>query len=301
MPDYVSKAGGVGLAYVLTYDDLGSITGSGAIETGSFLITASFANPFLSFSKGDGTQFTLNLETLVPINAQTASFITGSNVYGPYGSNSVISASYAVTASYASTAVTASHSLSTQPAGDPFQIQYNGGSGSLAASANLDYVEQNELYIVSDSDDGSGFLRKRGGIRLRDPNADIQHREMTARQVVVHRSARSTENKLILSMVTFGPTRMGFVASYTLICTNGTTRAGHLYCSWTDRSNMPGPDDISLVDVNNDASTPSSEASLPKFEVVYDPTGKVYLYLNCNNNAEETDICILYTIFSRPE
>ncbi len=32
-------------------------------------------------------------------NAQTASFVTASNVYGPYGSNSVISASYAVTAS----------------------------------------------------------------------------------------------------------------------------------------------------------------------------------------------------------
>ena len=33
--------------------------------------------------------------------ASTASFVTGSNVYGPYGSNSVISSSYALTSSYA--------------------------------------------------------------------------------------------------------------------------------------------------------------------------------------------------------
>jgi hypothetical protein len=34
-------------------------------------------------------------------NASTASYVTASNVHGPYGSNSVISSSYALTASYA--------------------------------------------------------------------------------------------------------------------------------------------------------------------------------------------------------
>ena len=33
--------------------------------------------------------------------AATASFVTGSNVYGPHGSNSVLSSSFATTASYA--------------------------------------------------------------------------------------------------------------------------------------------------------------------------------------------------------
>ena len=33
-------------------------------------------------------------------NAATASYVTGSDVYGPFGSNSIISSSYAVTASY---------------------------------------------------------------------------------------------------------------------------------------------------------------------------------------------------------
>lgn len=110
MPDYVSKAGGVGLAYVLTVDDLGLLA-TGSFDSGSLLVTASFANPFLSFSKGDGTQFFINLQTLVPTNASTASFVTASNVYGPYGANSVISASVAISASIASTAsfVTASN------------------------------------------------------------------------------------------------------------------------------------------------------------------------------------------------
>ena len=34
-------------------------------------------------------------------NALTASYVTGSNVYGPYGSNSILTSSYAITASYA--------------------------------------------------------------------------------------------------------------------------------------------------------------------------------------------------------
>jgi hypothetical protein len=44
--------------------------------------------------------------------AATASYITASNVYGPYGSNSILSASFAVTAAYASNVpVTASYAL----------------------------------------------------------------------------------------------------------------------------------------------------------------------------------------------
>jgi hypothetical protein len=50
--------------------------------------------------------------------ASTASFVTGSNVYGPYGSNSVISSSYALTASYATYAA-------------------NGGVTKIIAGANV--------------------------------------------------------------------------------------------------------------------------------------------------------------------
>lgn len=59
-------------------------------------------------------------------NAATASFVTGSDVYGPFGSNSIISSSYAVTASYIDivdtervdfvnqTIVNVNHNLNTQ-------------------------------------------------------------------------------------------------------------------------------------------------------------------------------------------
>jgi hypothetical protein len=49
--------------------------------------------------------------------AATASYITASNVYGPYGSNSILSASYAVTAAYASNVpLTASYALTASVA-----------------------------------------------------------------------------------------------------------------------------------------------------------------------------------------
>jgi hypothetical protein len=59
------------------------VSGSNAIITGSLFGTSSWAD-----------------------NAVTSSFITGSNVFGPFGPNSVISASFATTASYALTSET---------------------------------------------------------------------------------------------------------------------------------------------------------------------------------------------------
>jgi len=78
--------GGEGLPslrlFITGSDGLATFFGTGGVSasafTGSLLGTASWAQ-----------------------NATTASFITGSNVYGPYGSNSILSASHAVTAAYA--------------------------------------------------------------------------------------------------------------------------------------------------------------------------------------------------------
>jgi hypothetical protein len=57
---------------------INNITGSGtATNTGSLLLTASFSNPNLTFIKGDGSTFNVNLVTLVPNTASyalTASF-----------------------------------------------------------------------------------------------------------------------------------------------------------------------------------------------------------------------------------
>jgi hypothetical protein len=56
--------------------------------------------------------------------ASTASFITASGVYGPYGSNSVISASYALNALSASYAVTSSYGLNPTISGSINNVNY---------------------------------------------------------------------------------------------------------------------------------------------------------------------------------
>jgi hypothetical protein len=49
----------------------------GSTDTGSLLTTASFTNPLLEFTKGNGSGFALNLSSLVVTNALTASYIDG--------------------------------------------------------------------------------------------------------------------------------------------------------------------------------------------------------------------------------
>ena len=63
------------------------ITGS-LVVTGSLIVTAGITGSLFGTSSW-------------ATNAVTASFITGSNVYGPFGADSILSASYALTASYA--------------------------------------------------------------------------------------------------------------------------------------------------------------------------------------------------------
>jgi hypothetical protein len=51
--------------------------GGGSVNTGSLLTTASFSDPNLTFTKGNGSTFPVHLSTLTVINAQTASYIDG--------------------------------------------------------------------------------------------------------------------------------------------------------------------------------------------------------------------------------
>jgi hypothetical protein len=85
---------------------------SGATNTGSLLTTASFSNPNLTFTKGNGSTFNVDLTSLVPtsasfaltasfapnyvLNSATSSFVTNAQT----SSMSVASASFALTASY---------------------------------------------------------------------------------------------------------------------------------------------------------------------------------------------------------
>lgn len=54
--------------------------GGGSTNTGSLLVTASFSDPNLTFTKGNGSTFPVNLSTLTVVSAsyaQTASYIDG--------------------------------------------------------------------------------------------------------------------------------------------------------------------------------------------------------------------------------
>ena len=65
--------------------------------------------------------------------ASTASYVASSNVYGPYGSNSILSSSYAVTASYAMAAA-APNSLSNGEGITAFT--FNGGTPGITVSVS---------------------------------------------------------------------------------------------------------------------------------------------------------------------
>jgi len=57
-----------------------SLNGGGTADTGSLLNTASFSNPNLTFTKGNGSSFNVNLISLIPNTASfslTASYIDG--------------------------------------------------------------------------------------------------------------------------------------------------------------------------------------------------------------------------------
>ena len=63
------------------------------------LITGSVAGATLTFTKGDGTTFDLTVAQSGTV--ATASYVTSSGVYGPNGSNSILSSSFAATAALA--------------------------------------------------------------------------------------------------------------------------------------------------------------------------------------------------------
>lgn len=105
--------------------------------TSSFALTASYAESALSASYAVSASYEINYETSSSY-AETASFVTGSDVFGPYGSNSVISASYAVTASYANNAGIDTGSLVSTASFGAFTASYTTGSftGSFAGDGS---------------------------------------------------------------------------------------------------------------------------------------------------------------------
>ena len=103
-----------------------SITGNAATATSaSFATTASYVLQAVSASFAISASQAQNATTAsYVLNAVTASFITASNVYGPFGSNSIVSASFATNA------ITASYALFAANGG-------GGGGGSTVTHTQL--------------------------------------------------------------------------------------------------------------------------------------------------------------------
>jgi hypothetical protein len=134
------SGGGSGL---LTTASFNSYTGSNTSQfagTASFAFTSSFAQGGNGSFSGSFTGSLFGTASWAS-NSLTSSFITGSNVFGPFGSNSITSASFAVSSSRAissSFASTASYALNggvTQIVAGTNVTITNGGSGSVTINA----------------------------------------------------------------------------------------------------------------------------------------------------------------------
>ena len=86
------------------------------------------------------------------INAQTASYVTSSNVFGPYGSNSILSASFALTASIATTAITSSYPISVTGSGTTlYSVSPLANPNFGEGATHSIFFGQEAGYLVSDA------------------------------------------------------------------------------------------------------------------------------------------------------
>ena len=114
----------------ITSSDVRGPHGTNSILSSSYTVTSSFSDFATLASSSLVSDFTLTANSATSASyaitssfaqtasfvlgtVETASFVTGSNVYGPHGSNSILSASFAVSSSIAESASFASASLSS--------------------------------------------------------------------------------------------------------------------------------------------------------------------------------------------
>jgi len=128
-------------SYALTASFASNVpaTASYALQalSASFATSASFASSALTASyvlNAVSSSFATSASRAT--SASTASFVTASNVFGPFGSNSVLTASFATSASFASNALTASFALNASGA---ISFPYTGSAvitGSLTVTGS---------------------------------------------------------------------------------------------------------------------------------------------------------------------
>jgi phage baseplate assembly protein gpV len=166
-----------------TVTSIDGLTLTSAVVSGSLFGTASYASQALtasyanvansaSYATSASQAITASFALSAP-TAATASFITASNVFGPYGSNSIISASQAVTATSASQATTASFALtatSSSYANNATTASYaltatsssyanNATSASYALTASFALNANSDLAIAGDTGTGTVDLQ----------------------------------------------------------------------------------------------------------------------------------------------
>ena len=141
----VLSSGNVGLNTTTPNARL-DVSGS-AIVTGSLTVTQGIT----------GSLFGTSSWAVSASNALTASFVTGSNIYGPFGSNSILSASFAVSSSRAvssSYALTSSYNLNPTVSGSINGADYIDFSTNYIIGTNAPAWKEGRLFY----DSGSGAL-----------------------------------------------------------------------------------------------------------------------------------------------
>jgi len=158
-----------GLTSVSSTSFTGSLVGTASFAsqalTSSYANVATSASYATSASQALTASFALNVPSAS--SALTASFVTASNVFGPYGSNSIVSASQAATASYVTTLnqnviISGALDISISPYSSNLQIAGNGfgqtylstngamvlnpGSGGVGMAGTNQYITLGYIY-----------------------------------------------------------------------------------------------------------------------------------------------------------
>lgn len=137
------------------------------------LITASVAGATITFTKGDSTTFDLTIAQSGTV--ATASYVTSSGVFGPFGSNSILSASFALTASFAPNYVLNSTTSSFATTGSNSfvgnqiitgSLILSGSSSTSLLSTNADTILITGSAIITGSFVVTGSFQLSGSARI---------------------------------------------------------------------------------------------------------------------------------------
>lgn len=256
----------------------------------------------ITFNPNIGSLNVTSVTASLQGTASTASFVTSSNVYGPYGSNSILSASYAVTASYAM------NSGGASPAGNQGNIQINSGSGQFYGDSGFSYLPSAERKIVhiSNRDFDLNYYDQNanGAIQLNNVSSSIAPYNHTVNLVQKAKSIQPSTPTVVMGFDVQNSTTThlkvtGFKCDYSIAYLESSpsvaisnTRTGTLLAAWAwDGTTTNITDNYVIADINGVLKDGIFTLSFngTNIELRYDSGGNI------------TESCIftgLFTIFS---